>query len=73
MIERYCDACKKPMPAKSPVQPEVALTIADEPGNKTAIWVRITRSVNGVANAGDVCVPCIQHVVELGEWQFEDQ
>lgn len=69
-IERYCDGCGDRMPYQD-IAPSVKAMLWTGDGSarhQVRIEIKITRSLNGCANAGDVCIPCIQRVVAEGEF-----
>lgn len=69
MIKRYCDGCGKEMSADALTQPKFKHVLWPGTGreqHKVEIQVWITRSVDGTANAGEVCIECIQETVAEG-------
>lgn len=70
MIRRYCDICQDEIPDGDV---DNQARVIHKPYEKTAaakvvhLELKITRAVNGVANAGQVCRECLIAAVADGE------
>lgn len=65
MIKRFCDVCSREVP-QSANRTVFTYTCPEDRGKAVNVSVEIMVSIDGTANAVDICLRCVKEVVEHG-------